>query len=111
MSQSVNRLAAEFMVAVAEETRIEILRTLAESGELPVMQVAKKLGKELVNVSHHLGVMLRAGLLENRRHGRCVIYSLATSGEGVCKVTDKGTLVLNGPGGFSITVPLAGGKA
>lgn len=109
MSQSVNRMAAEFMVAVAEETRIEILRTLAEGGEMPVMQIAKRLNKEVVNVSHHLGVLRQAGLLENRKHGRCVIYSLTTAGEAACRV-DKTMLVLKGPGGFSINVPLAGGK-
>ena len=32
--------------------------------------------EEIVNVSHHLGVLREAGLVEDRKDGRFVIYSL-----------------------------------
>ena len=39
-------------------------------------QLAKALEVEIVNVSHHLGILQRSGFTERRREGRHIIYHL-----------------------------------
>ena len=61
--------------ALAEPNRIRIIESL-RTGPKNVTQLAKELGVEIVNVSHHLGVLRSAGLVEDIKDGRFVIYSL-----------------------------------
>lgn len=67
--------AAEVMQAMAEPTRIRIIECL-RAGAKNVSDIAKTLGLEIVNVSHHLGVMRVAGLVTDEKQGRFVSYSL-----------------------------------
>jgi DNA-binding transcriptional ArsR family regulator len=39
-----------------------------------VSQLAEAIGVPMVNLSHHLGVMRQAGLLEDEKDGRRVVY-------------------------------------
>jgi DNA-binding transcriptional ArsR family regulator len=48
-------------------------------GATSVGEIAKALKTKIVNVSHHLGVMRQAGLVESEKDGRFVIYSLHPS--------------------------------
>jgi ArsR family transcriptional regulator len=66
---------AERLQAIAEPNRIRLIECLL-TGEKNVTQLAKLLGVEIVNVSHHLGVLRQAGLVEDKKDGRFVIYSL-----------------------------------
>jgi DNA-binding transcriptional ArsR family regulator len=66
---------ADRLQALAEPNRIRIIDCLL-TGEKNVTQLAKALGVEIVNVSHHLGVLRQAGLVEDRKEGRFVIYTL-----------------------------------
>ena len=66
---------SELFAAVGEPTRIGILTALRE-GESAVAPLAERLGAVMVNVSHHLNVLRRAGLLTSRKEGRQVIYAL-----------------------------------
>ena len=66
---------ARMLSAVGEPTRMFILHELAVS-PLNVGQLAKSLGIAMVNMSHHLGVLRQAGILESTRNGRRIIYSL-----------------------------------
>lgn len=74
----------ELLAALGERTRLEIVREIAcgrkSEGE-SVGDLSRKLGVEMVNLSHHLGVLRSAGLLENSRHGRHVYYSLSSCWE------------------------------
>ena len=41
-----------------------------------VSELADLLNSQIVNVSHHLGVLRHAGLVQDVKHGRFVVYSL-----------------------------------
>ena len=66
---------ARQLQAIAEPNRIRIIDCL-RTGAKNVTQLATLLDVEIVNVSHHLGVLKSAGLVEDRKDGRFVIYSL-----------------------------------
>src|SRR5881275_2450627 len=64
---------AGMLAAVGEPTRMRILYRLA-LGPHHVGQLAELIGIPMVNMSHHLGVMRQAGLLEDEKDGRRVVY-------------------------------------
>ena len=64
---------AGMLAAVAEPTRLLILYQLAH-GPHHVGALAELIGTPMVNMSHHLGVMRQAGLLEDEKEGRRVVY-------------------------------------
>jgi DNA-binding transcriptional ArsR family regulator len=61
--------------AIAEPKRRQVLDVLAK-GERPVNELVRSLGWPQPQVSKHLGVLRRAGLVSERRQGRHRIYSL-----------------------------------
>ena len=67
------RKVAGMLAALAEPTRLQIAYHLA-SGPHHVSQLAELIGAPMVNMSHHLGVMRQAGLLDDEKHGRKVVY-------------------------------------
>jgi DNA-binding transcriptional ArsR family regulator len=66
---------AEVAAALAHPVRIAILDFLKD-GEQCVCDIADYIGSERSNVSRHLAVMVNAGVLEYRKEGLKVIYSL-----------------------------------
>ena len=66
---------AEILKALAHPVRIAILDFLKD-GEQCVCDIAKFAGSERSNVSRHLSVMVSCGILEYRKDGLKVIYSL-----------------------------------
>ena len=66
---------ADLLQAIAEPNRIRIIDCL-RTGSKNVTQLADMLKVEIVNVSHHLGVLRTARLVQAEKHGRFVIYSL-----------------------------------
>ncbi len=66
---------AEIAKAIAHPLRIAIIDFL-KNGEQCVCDIAEYVGSERSNVSRHLSVMVRAGLLEYRKEGLKVIYTL-----------------------------------
>ena len=67
---------AELLQAIGEKNRIRIIECLWE-GSKHVSELAKLLKIEIVNVSHHLGVLKSARLVHHEKKGRFVVYSLA----------------------------------
>jgi len=67
------RKVAGMLAALAEPTRLQIAFYLA-SGPHHVSQLAELVGAPMVNMSHHLGVMRQAGLLDDEKQGRKVVY-------------------------------------
>ena len=61
--------------AVAETRRRQVLDMLAK-GERPVNDLVKSLGWPQPQVSKHLGVLRKVGLVSQRRSGRQHIYRL-----------------------------------
>ncbi|WP_197439880.1 ArsR/SmtB family transcription factor [Calycomorphotria hydatis] len=70
-----SELCAEKLRALGDPTRIRIVDLLRD-GEKSVTEISEHLGEEIVNVSHHLGILFHAGLVEKSKQGRFVIYSL-----------------------------------
>ncbi|QEL17582.1 ArsR/SmtB family transcription factor [Limnoglobus roseus] len=71
-----DRHLSEQLAAIAEPTRIRILRALA-GGPLSVGKIAECVGNQLVNVSHHLRLMMRVGILTHAKVGRTIEYRFA----------------------------------
>ncbi|MBY0458657.1 MAG: metalloregulator ArsR/SmtB family transcription factor [Gemmataceae bacterium] len=69
------RKVAALLAAIAEPTRLRVLWQLAKGPE-HVGNLATLVGIRMVNMSHHLGVMRQAGVLEDEKDGRRVIYRL-----------------------------------
>ena len=67
---------ADLLQAIGEKNRIRIIECLWD-GAKNVSELARLLKIEIVNVSHHLGVLKSARLVHHEKQGRYVIYSLA----------------------------------
>lgn len=67
---------ARRLKALADPERLRIVEVL-HVGAKSVSDLAAELESEIVNVSHHLGVLRHAGLVQVERQGRFMIYSLA----------------------------------
>jgi DNA-binding transcriptional ArsR family regulator len=67
---------SDFIKALAEPVRIEILKLLILSGSCDVKTLADKLPQDRSVISRHLAMMEKAGLLKAKKEGRHVIYSL-----------------------------------
>lgn len=70
-----SKLCAERLKALADEDRLRIIQVL-RGGAKNVGKIAEELGEEIVNVSHHLGILRRTQILQAEKQGRFVIYSL-----------------------------------
>lgn len=67
------RAVARMFAALGEPTRLKIATHLL-TGPQHVGALAELVGEPMVNISHHLGVMRQAGVLEDEKHGRQVVY-------------------------------------
>jgi DNA-binding transcriptional ArsR family regulator len=70
------RLQAEFCKGMAHPKRIQILRTL-KNGEKSVNELAKLTGIPQANMSQHLALLRQFGLLNTRRDGTNIYYSIS----------------------------------
>ena len=66
---------ARMLRALADPERLRIIHCLRE-GPRNVSELAGLLGAEVVNVSHHLGVLRHAGVVLDEKQGRFVLYRL-----------------------------------
>ena len=62
--------------ALADPDRLRIVDSLLQ-GKRSVTQLAEELGEPIDKVSHHLGVLRSAQLVETERQGKFVIYSVS----------------------------------
>ena len=70
-------LKAGILSAAGHPIRLAIIEYLA-AGEQCVCDIVRHVHARRSNVSRHLAVLLRAGILEHRREGLRIIYSLRT---------------------------------
>jgi ArsR family transcriptional regulator len=68
-------VCARRLRAVADPDRLRIIQCL-RSGPKNVSELAALLDAEIVNVSHHLGVLRHAQLVQDEKQGRFVVYRL-----------------------------------
>jgi DNA-binding transcriptional ArsR family regulator len=73
-----NRIA-EVLKAMADPTRLKILHCLNQ-GERCVSDILEIVGGSQANVSKHLSVLKRAGLVDSRRDGLNVFYHITDEG-------------------------------
>ncbi|MHB1425374.1 MAG: ArsR/SmtB family transcription factor [Gemmataceae bacterium] len=66
---------ARALRALADPERLRIVHCL-RGGARNVSELASLLGAEMVNVSHHLGVLRHARLVQDEKQGRFVVYRL-----------------------------------
>ena len=67
---------AQLLRVLGDETRLRVLMELQEAGEMNVTQLHKKLRSPQPTVSHHLGILRMSGLVNNRRDGKEIYYSI-----------------------------------
>jgi len=66
---------AEKLRALSEPIRLRIVDCL-RGGEKSVSDICEALEAEIVTVSHHLGILKNAGIVERTRRGRFMLYKL-----------------------------------
>ena len=74
------RSAAERAKALGDPTRLQVALALREGGELCVCDLAWVCERSDTLVSHHARALRSAGLVDSRREGKMVMYSLTPSG-------------------------------
>ncbi|HYI38986.1 MAG TPA: metalloregulator ArsR/SmtB family transcription factor [Allosphingosinicella sp.] len=72
-----SRRAVEALAALAQEHRLAALRLLVEAGEkgMPAGAIAEALGVPASSMSFHLSQLRQAGLIQQERQRRSLIYS------------------------------------
>jgi DNA-binding transcriptional ArsR family regulator len=85
--------AVQVLQALAQETRLEILRLLVRVGPqgMPAGEIARRLEVPAPTLSFHLKAMQQAGIVASSRHGRSLVYRAGFDrlGEIVSFLTEK----------------------
>ncbi len=70
------------LTALAQESRLRVFRLPVPAGEegLPAGEIAERLSIPAATLTFHLKELSHAGLVESRREGRSIIYSLRVAG-------------------------------
>lgn len=76
-AQPLYKLKAEFFKTLGHPARIRILELLSER-DRSVGELLPEIGIESSNLSQQLGVLRRSGVVEARKDGNTVIYSIAS---------------------------------
>lgn len=82
----------KIMRLLADPTRLRVI-TMLQSGEINVSTLCKQLSLAQPTVSHHLGLLRAMGLVNTRRKGKQVFYSL--NPETVESLADESGLIVN----------------
>lgn len=69
--------AARRFKLLSEPVRLQLLNQLSANGEQHVQELVDATGHQQANVSKHLGLMAREGLLARRRDGLYVYYRIS----------------------------------
>jgi ArsR family transcriptional regulator len=77
LSERLAELIALRLRLLGQPRRLLLLDQLARFPETTVQELADRLGTTQQNVSQHLGILFRAGLLSRHRDGTHVHYALA----------------------------------
>lgn len=68
---------AEVLKTIAHPVRLSVLEILEQVDSLSVNEIAARVGLEQPLVSHHLGKMKDKGVLNAKREGKMMFYSIA----------------------------------
>ena len=75
MTAPIYQVKAEFFRTLGHPARIRVLEVL-QTGERPVAELIPEVGIEASHLSQQLGVMRRAGIIQSRKVGSNVYYSV-----------------------------------
>ncbi|MDZ4839897.1 MAG: metalloregulator ArsR/SmtB family transcription factor [Bacteroidota bacterium] len=67
---------AELLRAIAHPLRISIIELLKDKKQLTVSQIQRELGTEQAVASHHLIILKNKDILNSKRYGKTILYSL-----------------------------------
>ena len=67
---------ATYFSVMSEPTRLKIIHAICQE-ERSVNQIVEELGATQTNVSRHLGLMYRSGVISRRKEGNQVFYRIA----------------------------------
>lgn len=62
---------------LSEPVRLELLNQMNQQGEMAVQELVEATGHQQANVSKHLGLMAREGMVQRRKEGLHAYYSIA----------------------------------
>ncbi len=80
------KVATRFKL-LSEPIRLQLLNILMSHGELCVTDLVELTGQTQANVSKHLNLLAREGILERRKEGLKVFYHIADPGiRQICEV-------------------------
>lgn len=77
MSRPLYQLKAEFFKTLGHPARIRVLELLSQRDHT-VAEMLPEVGIEPANLSQHLAVLRRAGLVTSRKTGSTVVYTLTS---------------------------------
>ncbi len=77
MANDIYRLHAEVCKTLSHAKRLEILDILRED-EMSVGDIVRKMKVSKANVSQHLALLRKSGILETRREGVTIFYSITS---------------------------------
>ena len=80
LADAAARVLADRAKALADPTRLTLAGALAQTDELCVCDLAWIAERSQNLVSHHLRALRAAGLVESRRDGKMMLYSLTDQG-------------------------------
>lgn len=69
--------AIDVFAALAQPTRLEVFRLLVQEGpgDVPALEIARRINAKPSTLSGHLGILKRAGLVISTRHQREIRYA------------------------------------
>lgn len=76
IEKALQSIDSDFIKALTEPARIEILKWLILNGSSDVKTLAESMPQDRSVISRHLVLMEKAGLVRASKQGRHVIYSL-----------------------------------
>jgi ArsR family transcriptional regulator len=76
-TQKLYKLKADVIAAAGHPIRLAVIDFLKD-GEQCVCDIAQYVGAKRSNVSRHLGVLLNAGVVSQRKNGLKMMYALRT---------------------------------
>lgn len=77
--------AARRLKVMGDPVRLQLMNLLRVHGEMSVQALVDAAGQRQANVSKHLGILMREGLVQRRKEGVNAYYSLADpSIPGIC---------------------------
>ena len=76
MTRPIYQVKADFFKTLAHPARIRVLELLRD-GERPVSELIPEVGLEPSHLSQQLGVLRRANVVQSRKEGATVLYSVA----------------------------------